>query len=65
MSKIPNINFTVKNDLCVGCGVCQDTCPQKAISIEVRKGLFRPSVDDSRCNNHKGCHKCVMMSAVV
>ncbi len=39
MSKIPNINFTVKNDLCVGCGVCQDTCPQKAISIEVRKGL--------------------------
>lgn len=58
MLKTPNINFTVKNDLCVGCGVCQDTCPQKAISIEVRKGLFRPSVDDSRCNNHKGCHKC-------
>lgn len=58
MSKTPNISFTVKNDLCVGCGICQDACPQKAVSIEVRKGLFRPSVDDSRCNNHKGCHKC-------
>lgn len=58
MNFIPNIRFTVKNDLCTGCGICQGTCPSKAISMEVVNGEFRPRIDSLKCNNSKGCHRC-------
>jgi len=55
---LPNISFTLKNDLCTGCGVCQGACPSLAISVIPVNGEFRPRVDVSKCNNSKGCHRC-------
>ncbi len=54
----PNISWIVKHNLCVGCGICVDSCPTKAISIRAKNGLFRPIVDEKKCNNAKGCHRC-------
>ena len=55
---IPNISFTVANDLCTGCGVCAAACPTSAISTVVEKGRFLPQIDKTICNNSKGCHRC-------
>lgn len=54
----PNISYTTKHDLCVGCGVCQDACPQRAITVINKDGLFRPEINDGKCVNSKGCHRC-------
>ncbi len=56
--KAPNIQYTVKHDLCCGCGICEDVCPSSAISIVPRKGMFIPQIDNQLCNNDKGCHRC-------
>lgn len=58
IKKLPNISFTVKHDICTGCGICQDACPSKAISIQVVKGNFRPKVNELACKNYSGCHRC-------
>lgn len=54
----PNIKTIVNHDLCTGCGICQGACPSNAITIIPQNGLFRPVVDESKCNNSKGCHRC-------
>jgi len=42
----------VRRDLCIGCGLCIENCPQQAISL-----LWgQASIDQSRCNQ---CHHCV------
>lgn len=58
MKRIPNINFTIRHDICTGCGICQGVCPSMAISIYAVNGQFRPKIDDAKCNNSKGCHRC-------
>lgn len=55
---LPNIQYVVKNDLCTGCGICIDSCPSNAIGIIVSKGLFVPVINEDKCNNSKGCHRC-------
>lgn len=56
--QIPNIKYTISNNLCTGCGLCEDTCPTKAITIKIKNGQFIPHIDSSLCNNKKSCHKC-------
>ena len=51
-----NVGWTKKNDLCTGCGVCEDVCPVSVIQIDRCGGEYRPSIDDSKCI---GCGKCV------
>lgn len=58
MKHIPNINYTTKNDICTGCGVCEGACPSNAIQMQVIKGNFRPAVNENLCKNEKGCHRC-------
>lgn len=53
-----NITFTLKNDLCTGCGICKGACPSGAISFHTRNGEFRPIVDKTKCRNDKGCRRC-------
>lgn len=59
MEKITsNISYTLHHNLCLGCGICQSACPSKAIDIVVKQGRFIPHVDNTRCKNSKGCHRC-------
>lgn len=58
MKHIPNINYTVAHDICTGCGICEGACPSHAVTIQVKKGNFRPVVDNALCKNSKGCHRC-------
>lgn len=58
MNRIPNVNYTTRHDLCTGCGVCQGACPTGAISFRTVKGNNRPVIDEAKCNNDKGCHRC-------
>ena len=51
-----NISYTLKHDLCTGCGVCKGACRKSAISINANKGNFRPIVDETKCNQ---CGLCI------
>jgi len=53
-----SIKFTVKHNLCTGCGVCESACPSKSIATIVRKGQFVPLINETTCTNKKGCHRC-------
>ena len=55
---IPNVTYTLRHNLCLGCGICESACPSKAINIIVNKGRFIPQVDETKCKNDKGCHRC-------
>ncbi len=55
---IPNVTYTLRHNLCLGCGICESACPSKAINIIVKKGCFIPQVDETKCKNDKGCHRC-------
>lgn len=56
---LPNILYTIKHDICTGCGICVGACPTQAIRMNVHKGKFIPQIDESKCNNKKGCHRCM------
>lgn len=58
-SKKPNISYTLKHDLCTGCGVCEDACPSKAITTIIKDGRFLPKVNSDLCRNNKGCYRCI------
>lgn len=51
-----NIIYTIKHDLCTGCGICVGVCLKNAIKIECDKGSFLPKVDAHKCNN---CGLCL------
>lgn len=53
-----NVEYTVKHDLCLGCGVCSDACPTHSIVMRVMRGEWRPQINSSTCLNEKGCNKC-------
>lgn len=51
-----NVTVTVKDGLCMGCGVCEDICPQHCISIQ--KGRLNvPQVNDKDCVDCGLCRK--------
>ncbi len=46
-----NVSKTVKLDLCVSCGICKVSCPQKAIDLVFSNGHYHPNILD-------GCNSC-------
>ncbi|MFX1537832.1 MAG: Coenzyme F420 hydrogenase/dehydrogenase, beta subunit C-terminal domain [Promethearchaeota archaeon] len=58
VNKPTNIGCVVENDLCVGCGVCEAACPNKAIEVifNTEGGMPIPRVNAEKCN---GCQKCL------
>ena len=52
-----NISQTTNNNLCLGCGLCEDICPSSSIKVIIKKGEYRPIVDESKCLGDK-CSKC-------
>ena len=51
----------VREDLCLGCGLCADSCPRGAIS------LFwgRAEIDHNRCNSCRLCCETCPQGAIV
>lgn len=46
--KTYNIETVVKNNLCTGCGICENICGG-AISIQLIEGKYVPQVDNNKC----------------
>lgn len=51
----------VKKDLCLGCGVCLDTCPRDAISIVSGQA----EINQRRCNQCQACIPSCPQDAIV
>lgn len=52
-----NIDKTVKNNLCIGCGLCSVVCPETVISMVWNKRLtWQPIVSESGCTS---CGRCL------
>ena len=49
----------VKDELCTGCGTCIALCPEEAIklTIDERKGIYIPELDEKRCDGCGICYK--------
>lgn len=57
--KKSNVSRTVKDNLCLGCGVCQDICPRGCIHIDHER-TNKPIVADNTCIE---CGKCIKACA--
>jgi len=53
-----NIRYTLHNDLCTGCGVCEDVCPTHSIEIKRVAGEYRPVLNETTCLAPK-CGRCL------
>lgn len=42
-------SLTVKQDLCVSCGICAGACPQQCIHFKKDKGQYLPHVEQEKC----------------
>ena len=49
----------VKDGLCTGCGTCIALCPEEAIALTIdeKKGIYVPELDEEKCNNCGICYK--------
>ena len=57
------VDFVAANNLCMGCGICSDACPNGAISIQRVRDLNKPVIDKSICKNPQGCNRCFTVCA--
>ncbi|MGC8864078.1 MAG: 4Fe-4S binding protein [Armatimonadota bacterium] len=52
----PAIDVVVKNDVCIGCGICAAVCPTSSLQVSFcSKGEYRP-IDYGHC---VGCNLCI------
>ena len=56
-----NLVLRVRKDLCLGCGLCAETCPRQAISLQ--SGLAQ--IDQNRCNHCGLCLDVCPQEAIV
>ncbi|WP_455673046.1 Coenzyme F420 hydrogenase/dehydrogenase, beta subunit C-terminal domain [Phocaeicola sp.] len=52
------IQYTIDNNLCTGCGICEDICPTKSIQIAQVDGEYRPYINKESCLSPK-CNRCL------
>lgn len=55
---INNITYTIQNNLCTGCGICEDVCPKQCIKIICIDGEHRPKIYQEKCLGDK-CGRCL------
>lgn len=53
-----SIDYTLKNSLCLGCGICEDVCPTQSIEMRKINGEFRPILNKKTCLSIK-CGRCL------
>lgn len=53
--------FQVRRDLCLGCGLCADSCPQQAISLLSTQA----KIDRNRCSECGICLNTCPQGAIV
>ena len=51
-----NIIYTTKHNLCLGCGICSDSCAKGAIKMQVVNGQYIPFLDKEICVD---CGRCL------
>ena len=51
----------VRKDFCVGCGVCTESCPREAISVQSGQAW----IDQTRCNRWGICLDVCLQGAIV
>ena len=51
----------VNKDLCVGCGLCAESCPRGAISLL----WSQAEIDPSRCDSCRQCLEVCLQGAIV
>ena len=51
----------VREDLCLGCGLCAESCPQQAISLQSGQA----QIDQTRCNHCGLCLDVCPQRAIV
>ena len=51
----------IRKDLCLGCGLCAQNCPQRAISLP----SGRAEIDENRCNQCRLCLEVCPQGAIV
>jgi len=56
-----NLVLRVRKDLCLGCGLCAETCPRQAISLQ--SGLAQ--IDQNRCNHCGLCLDACPQGAII
>ena len=56
-----NLVLRVRKDLCLGCGLCVESCPRQAISLQ--SGLAQ--IDQNRCNHCGLCLDVCPQGAIV
>ena len=56
-----NLVLRVRKDLCLGCGLCADSCPRQAILLQ--SGLAH--IDQSRCNHCGLCLDVCPQGAII
>ena len=56
-----NLVLRVRKDLCLGCGLCAESCPRQAISLQ--SGLAQ--IDQNRCNHCGLCLDVCPQGAII
>jgi ferredoxin len=56
-----NLVLRVRKALCLGCGLCEESCPQQAISLQ----WGQVQIDQKRCNRCGLCLEVCPQGAVV
>jgi ferredoxin len=56
-----NLVLRVRKDLCLGCGLCTESCPRQAISL--RSG--QAQIDQGRCNRCGLCLDVCPQGAII
>ena len=51
----------VRKELCVGCGICRENCPQEAVSVQYGKAW----IDRTRCNRCGICLDVCPQGAII
>ena len=51
-----NVNYI--NNLCLGCGICEDVCPKHCITIQRKNEENKPKLNETQCLGDK-CGRCL------